>query len=122
MGGTDNLEFGQFVYKFCLAAPDLQIHPLAINITFATAAAFLPYLLFGLVIGAWVDHVNRKRLMIAVDLINVVMIASIPLLAMLGMLSVWWIYAVTFIGSTIGIAFQSAEFVGDSCWSPRIPI
>jgi len=82
----------------------------ALNLAFATAATFLPYLLFGLVIGAWVDRLNRKRLMIVVDLINALMIASIPLLATLGLLSVWWIYAVGFIGSTIGIAFQSAEF------------
>lgn len=82
----------------------------ALNLAFATAAAFLPYLLFGLLIGAWVDRLNRKRLMIAADLINAGLLASIPLLATLGMLSIWWIYVVGFIGSTIGIAFQSAEF------------
>jgi len=82
----------------------------AINLAFASVATFLPYLLFGLVIGAWVDRLNRKRLMIAVDIINALIIASIPLLAMTGRLSIWWIYAVGFITSTIGIAFQSAEF------------
>jgi len=82
----------------------------ALNLAIATAAAFLPYLLFGLVIGAWVDRLNRKRLMIAVDLLNALLIASIPLLAMRGVLSVWWIYLVGFVSSTIGIAFQSAEF------------
>ncbi len=82
----------------------------ALNLALATAAAFLPYLLFGLLIGAWVDRLNRKRLMIAVDLINAGLLASIPLLAMLGMLPVWWIYVVGFVGSTVGIAFQSAEF------------
>src|SRR3954463_1073917 len=56
----------------------------ALNLTLASVAAFLPYLLFGLVIGAWVDRLNRKRLMIAVDLTNAALIASIPLLAMLG--------------------------------------
>jgi len=82
----------------------------ALNLALATAATFLPYLLFGLVIGAWVDRVNRKRLMIGVDIINALLIASIPLLAMLDLLSVWWIYAVAFTTSTVGIAFQSAEF------------
>jgi MFS family permease len=82
----------------------------AINLALATAATFLPYLLLGLVIGAWVDRVNRKRLMIVADLLNAAAIASIPVLAMLGLLSVWWIYVVGFITSTIGIAFQSAEF------------
>jgi MFS family permease len=39
-----------------------------INLGLATAFEFVPYLLFGLVIGAWVDRVDRKRLMIATDL------------------------------------------------------
>lgn len=82
----------------------------ALNLAMASVAAFLPYLLFGLVIGAWVDRLDRKRLMIWVDVVNVALIASIPLLATLGMLSVWWIYAVGFLTSTVGIAFQSAEF------------
>ena len=30
----------------------------------ATAATFVPYLLFGLLIGAWMDRVDRKRLLI----------------------------------------------------------
>lgn len=60
----------------------------AMNLAISSAATFLPYLLFGLVIGAWVDRLNRKRLMIVADLLNAAAIASIPLLAMLGMLSV----------------------------------
>jgi hypothetical protein len=39
-----------------------------INLGITTAAEFVPYLLFGLVIGAWVDRVDRRRLMIATDL------------------------------------------------------
>jgi MFS family permease len=82
----------------------------AISLALTTAANMLPYLLFGLVIGAWADRLNRKRLMIAVDLTNMLLIASIPLLASRGQLSIWWIYAVGFNASTVGIAFQSAEF------------
>ena len=40
----------------------------------------LPYLLFGLFIGAWADRVDRKRLMIVVDLGRAAALASIPLL------------------------------------------
>src|SRR5690349_13971726 len=40
----------------------------ALNLGIATALTYLPYLLFGLVIGAWVDRANRKRLMILVDI------------------------------------------------------
>src|SRR5438094_3062775 len=51
----------------------------ALNLALASAAHFLPYLLFGLLIGAWADRVNRKRLMIAADIGRALVIASIPL-------------------------------------------
>jgi Major Facilitator Superfamily len=40
----------------------------ALDLGLASAVQLLPYLLFGLVIGAWVDRVDRRRLMIAADL------------------------------------------------------
>jgi len=87
-----------------------QLTHSAVNLGIATAATFLPYLLFGLVIGAWMDRVDRKRAMIALDSLNALVILSIPLVAQFGHLNVWWIYGVTFIQSTIFIAFSSGEF------------
>lgn len=82
----------------------------ALNLALASAANFLPYLLFGLLIGAWVDRVNRQRLMISVDIGRALVIASIPLLASFGLLSIWWIYVVGFVNSTLSICFDSCEF------------
>jgi MFS family permease len=81
-----------------------------INLGITTAAEFVPYLLFGLVIGAWVDRVDRRRLMIATDLARAAVIATIPLLAAFDALSVGWIYAVAFTSATLTIAFDAAEF------------
>jgi MFS family permease len=82
----------------------------AVNLAITTAAYFVPYLLFGLVIGALVDRVDRKRMMIAVDLGRAAVIASVPGLAAIDALSVWWIYAVSFLTATLTIAFDSGEF------------
>jgi MFS family permease len=82
----------------------------ALNLGVATAATFLPYLLFGLPLGAWMDRVDRKRAMIALDSLNAVVILSIPLVATFGDLNVWLIYGVTFIQSTSFIAFSAGEF------------
>jgi MFS family permease len=82
----------------------------AVSLGVATAATFLPYLLFGLLIGAWMDRVDRKRAMIALDWLNAAVIFSIPLVATYGHLTVWWIYGVTFIQSTVFIAFSAGEF------------
>jgi MFS family permease len=99
--------------SFTLLALPLIVFKLtgsAINLAITTTAYFLPYLLFGLVIGAWVDRVDRKRMMILVDLGRAAVIASIPAFAAFDALSVWWIYAVTFITATLTIAFDSGEF------------
>jgi predicted MFS family arabinose efflux permease len=87
-----------------------QLTHSAVNLGVATAATFLPYLLFGLLIGAWMDRVDRKRAMIALDSLNAIVILSIPLVSQFGHLTVWWIYGVTFIQSTVFIAFSAGEF------------
>jgi MFS family permease len=81
-----------------------------INLGVTTACEFVPYLLFGLVIGAWVDRVDRKRLMIATDLARAAVIATIPLLAAVDQLSVGWVYGIAFASATLTIAFDAAEF------------
>ena len=81
-----------------------------LNLAMTTAAAFVPYLLFGLVIGAWVDRVDRRRLMIAVDVGRAAAIASIPVASAAGVLDVWWVYGVAFFNSTLTIAFDAAQF------------
>jgi MFS family permease len=82
----------------------------AVNLGAAVAASFLPYLFFGLPLGAWMDRVDRKRAMIRLDAVNALVIFSIPLVAQFGHLNVWLIYAVTFIQTTIFIAFSAGEF------------
>ena len=87
-----------------------QLTHSALSLGVATAATFVPYLLFGLLIGAWMDRVDRKKAMIVLDSVNAIVILSIPLVAQFGHLTVWWIYVVTFIQSTITIAFSAGEF------------
>jgi MFS family permease len=82
----------------------------ALNLALVASAEYIPYLLFGLIIGAWVDRVDRRRLMILTDIAQALVISSIPLLAALGLLSVWWIYVVGFVSSTLWIFFNTAEF------------
>jgi MFS family permease len=109
--------FGQTVSNigssFTLFALPLLVFNLtgsALNLALITAAEYVPLLLFGLVIGAWVDRVDRKRLMIFTDITQALVISSIPLLAALDLLVVWWIYVVGFASSTLWICFNTAEF------------
>jgi MFS family permease len=99
--------------SFSMFALPLLIYKLtgsALNLGISMAAAMLPYLLFGLVIGAWVDRLDRKRIMVLTNVALALVMASVPVLGLMGHLSVAYIYAVEFVGSTLGIFFNSAEF------------
>jgi MFS family permease len=99
--------------SFTLFATPLLIFKLtrsSVNLGIGMAANFVPYLLFGLVIGAWVDRLDRKRMMIAVDLGRSAVIALIPLLSVLHLLEVWQIYLIGFASSTLTIFFEAGEF------------
>ena len=92
----------------------------ALSLAYVTAAEYLPILLFGLIIGAGVDRVDRRRLMIFVDTVQALVIFSIPLLAMLDLLTLWWVYAVGFVSSTLWVCFNTAEFAALQAWSARM--
>ena len=53
-----------------------------------TTLEALPYLVVGLFAGAIGDRLDRKRVMVGADLVNVVVIGSVPVAWWLGVLSV----------------------------------
>ena len=91
----------------------------ALNLALSTASNYIPYLLFGLVAGAWADRVNRKRLMIAADLLRAAVVLSVPLLWAMHILGLGWIYAVVFLNSTLSIFFDAAQFAALPSLVPR---
>jgi len=108
---------GQFIStlgsSFTFFAVPLLIYRLtgsALSLGMSMAAEMLPYLFFGLVIGAWVDRVNRKRLMIVVNVLSGALVGSIPVVALIGHLSLVQIYVVIFAGSTLAIFFNAGQF------------
>jgi MFS family permease len=101
---------GSSVTLFVLPLLVFRLTGSAFNLGISTAANFVPYLLFGLIIGAWVDRVDRKRLMIVTDIARALVLAALPLLDAFGALSVAWIYAVGFINATLTIGFDAAQF------------
>ena len=101
---------GSSFTMFALPLLVFKITGSAVSLALVTAAEYLPYLLFGLVAGAVVDRTNRRKLMIRVDVMQAVVILTIPVLVVMGMLAVWWIYVVGFVSSTLWILFNAAEF------------
>ena len=83
----------------------------ATNLAITTAAEFVPYLLFGLMLGAVVDRVDRRKMMLCTDLARAGVIAVLPRAVPVRKRSrPGQIYAVTFVQSTLGILFTCGEF------------
>lgn len=74
-----------------------------------TVLEAVPYLTFGLLSGALADRIDRRRMMVRADLLNVVLIASVPLAALAGMLTVWHVLAVAFLMHSVFVFFDGAN-------------
>ena len=66
----------------------------------------LPYLMFGLGVGVLVDRVSRRRLMVTSDLARAVVLASIPVAAVAGVLSLFQLFVVVFAVGVFNIVFD----------------
>lgn len=102
--------FGSAFVTFATPLLVYRLTGSAVNLSLSVVSSFLPYIMFGLIIGTLVDRVERKKLMIMADIARGAMMATIPVLSLAGLLSVWWLYVVVFANGTLSIAFQGAEF------------
>ncbi len=70
---------------------------------------FLPFLLFTLPAGAWVDRLPRRLILVVGDFGRAITLLSIPIAYELGVLSIWQLYLVGFINGTLTVFFDVAD-------------
>lgn len=75
-----------------------------------TTLEALPYLLVGLVAGALGDRWNRKRVMVTADLVNVGLVASVPIAWWLGVLTVPHVLVAALLVQAFFTFFDGANF------------
>jgi MFS family permease len=90
-----------------IAAATLNATPLEMGILAAVGS--LPSLLIGLLAGVWVDRYRRRTFMIAGDVGRAVLIVTIPLAAVLGLLSMAQLYVVGFLVGVLNVFFDVAS-------------
>jgi len=90
------------------------------------AAAFaqqLPWLLFALISGAWADRLDRRRLVVVVNLIRAAALGALFTAVASGTVTSWLVYAVFFVlgtGETLADT-ASAAFVPSIVPNDRLP-
>jgi MFS family permease len=73
-----------------------------------TAANWLPWLLFGLPAGTWVDRWPRRRTMLAADLVSAAVLVAVPIAAWTGVLSIAALLAAALVCGTSSMFFNLA--------------
>ncbi|WP_040702301.1 MFS transporter [Nocardiopsis ganjiahuensis] len=103
---VSNLADGVMLTALPLLAAVLTSDPLAV--AGLTVARYLPWLLFGLVAGVWVDRGDRVRMMVAANLVRAAAIVALAVLVATGQAGIAWLYVVMFAVMTCEIVYDVA--------------
>jgi predicted MFS family arabinose efflux permease len=84
------------------------LHAGTFAVALLTGAAWLPWLLFGLPAGAWVDRFRKRTVMIICDLASLILFASIAISAWLGVLTLAQLLAASLLAGLASVFFRAA--------------
>lgn len=86
----------------------VTLHANPVEVGYLVAAARLPYLLFGLVVGVWVDTWRKRRTMVLADVGRALLLGSVPLASALHHLTIAQLVLVAFGIGTLTLLFDVA--------------
>jgi MFS family permease len=107
--GQSISEFGTPVSQ--IAIPWIAIkslHSSAFEVATLSTVQFLPFLLFTLPAGVWVDRLQRRSVLIVGDAGRVLLLASIPVAYVYDALTLWQLYVVAFLVGILTVFFDVA--------------
>ena len=85
-----------------------QLHATPTQMGILQMAQYLPFLLFGLLAGVWVDRLPRRPVLVVADLGRAAALAVIPLAAFNQWLSMELLYGVVFVIGIFNLLFEAA--------------
>jgi MFS family permease len=89
-----------------LAAVGLHASP--IQFSLLGVLGFLPFILFALPAGVWVDRLRRRQILIVGDASRAVLLALIPILWAAGVLQIWHLLILQFVVGVFTVFFDVA--------------
>jgi MFS family permease len=101
---------GDAVFIPCIAWLAQSVTGGGMPVGLAVGLATVPYLLFGPLVGPWVDRADRRRIMVASDLLRAALLVAFPFaVAALGGVSLAGIAAVAFLLGAFSTPFLPAR-------------
>jgi MFS family permease len=102
-------QFGTQISELAIPlAAILVLDASAFEVALLGTVEFLPFLLFALPAGVWVDRLRRRPILVVADLGRGVALATIPLVYAFDALTIWQLYAVGFVVGTLTVFFDVA--------------
>ncbi len=80
----------------------------AFEVAALTTIMFLPFILFTLPAGVWIDRMRRRPILIAGDLGRFVLLATVPLAYVFDAVTIWQLYVVGFLYGVCTVFFDVA--------------
>ncbi len=105
LAGTISL-FGDRLHQIALAVMVLALTGSAMQTGLVFLAATLPNLLLGPIAGTFVDRWDQKWVMIATDVVRAGLVLTLPFVAET---SIWLVYPLVFITTTVSLFFRPAK-------------
>jgi len=78
------------------------------EVAILAAAQLVPGFLISPFAGVWVDRLPRRPIMIAADIGRAIALFTVPIAAVVGLLTIWQLYVVALATSTLGVFFSAA--------------
>lgn len=107
--GTTTSVFGSLIGYLALSFTAIEfLHASAAEVAVLGACQLVPGFLVSPFAGVWVDRLRRRPILIISDLGRAVALATVPLAALLGVLGMWQLFAVSIVTSALSVFFQAA--------------
>jgi MFS family permease len=100
---------GDSFYSFALPWISYELTRSATVMASLFATGVLPIVLFGSFVGAVVDRLDRRRLMLVADAARAGLVALVPALHLFGLLQIWHLYAISFTLAVLTLLFDVAS-------------
>ena len=101
---------GSFVTRTALPLAAIYgLHAGPLELSAIRSFEFVGWLLVGFVAGAWVDRLRRRPVMIWTDLGRAVILASIPVAAILGTITLAHLVIAAFLAACLSVFFDAAS-------------
>jgi MFS family permease len=86
----------------------LTLHATPLQMGYLGTSLYLPHLITPLFAGVWIDHHQRKPILIAANMIRALLIGSIPVMAWVGKIQIEYLYIVCFLMGIAQVIFELA--------------